>query len=132
LVLRERTCLPPPQLAEHGLQLLHMDMTQSTGQASVLQMRMSEVRPHSMPPKAAGTCTERNCVCMPEPHECVQPVQSPHSDMTQSTGHGPVLQRRRSVSAGHSTPPKLTSVTIWRERVCSPLPHVSEHADHRL
>ena len=46
------------------------------------------------------------------PHECVQPVQSPHEDMTQSTGHGPVLQRRRSLSAGHSTPPKLTSVSI--------------------
>jgi hypothetical protein len=42
------------------------------------------------------------------------------------------LQLRASRTFGHSTPPKLTSVTGLRERSCEPTPHDMEQVDQAL
>ena len=70
--------------------------------------------------------------CEPVPHDSVQVDQAPKDDTTQCVGHACSLQVRASRRLGHSTPPKLTSVTALRVRSCEPLPHDLVHADHAL
>jgi hypothetical protein len=57
---------------------------------------------------------------------------APNDDTTQCSAHAWSLQLRASRKFGHSTPPRLTSVTGLRVRSCEPPPHDTVHVDQAL
>jgi len=91
---------------------------------------------HALPPYAAGVTTVRVCDCSPPPHALEQVNQLPHSDTTQSTGHGSVPHARTWLNdVGHAAPPCAACCVIVRVCVCSPPPHAlvqADHSDHAL
>ena len=77
--------------------------------------------------------TERLRDCEPPvPHDLLHVDQALNAVTTQTTGHACSLQLRASRRLGHSTPPKLTSVTGLRVRSCEPVPHDLVHVDQAL
>jgi hypothetical protein len=70
--------------------------------------------------------------CAPLPHDLLHADHALNDDTAQCSAHACSLQVRASRRFGHSTPPKLTSVTGLRERSCEPLPHEAVHVDQAL
>ena len=58
--------------------------------------------------------------CDPVPHVSVHVDHDPHSNISQSTGHGWVLQLRFSTRGLHGRPPNAVCVTTLRDRDCWP------------
>jgi len=67
---------------------------------------------------------ERECACVPPPHDLVQLVQAPKADTMQSTGHDSVLQERDSCRRGQTYPPCAACAVTLRVRCSDPAPHV--------
>jgi hypothetical protein len=77
--------------------------------------------------------TERLRDCEPPvPQDLLHADHAPNDDTTQCSAHAWSLQLRASRRCGHSTPPKLTSVTGLRVRSCEPVPHDLVHVDQAL
>jgi len=70
--LRDRLCVPVSQLAVHVVQAEKDDTEQCTGQACVLQLRVSFRYGHAYPPNSACVITVRDRLCDPVPHDLVQ------------------------------------------------------------
>jgi hypothetical protein len=70
--------------------------------------------------------------CAPPPHDLLHADHALNDDTAQCSGQACSLQLRASRRFGHSTPPKLTSVTGLRERSCEPTPHDMEQVDQAL
>ena len=86
VTVRERVLTPLAQLLEHSLQEDHLEVTQSTGQALVLQERFWLAAPQALPPWAAARVVARYLDWEPLPQVLEQAVQLPQADCTQSTG----------------------------------------------
>ena len=67
----------------------------------------------------------------PLAHDLVHGVQAPKALVAQWIGHGPLPHARVSAPCGQAMPP-LVGCTVWRERLCEPLPHDLVHDVHRL
>jgi hypothetical protein len=77
--------------------------------------------------------TERLRDCEPPaPHDLLHVDQALNDETVQCSGHACSLQLRASRRLEHSTPPKLTSVAMLRERSCEPPPHDRVHVDQAL
>jgi hypothetical protein len=88
----------------------------------------------AVPPLAAGVLTEYDCVCVPLPHVTEHAPHDPH-DPTQlvAAGHAPLLHAcdcEAPFEAAQAVPPLAAGVLTEYDRVCVPLPHVTEHAPH--
>ena len=70
----------------------------------------------------------------PPPHETVHGEYEPHEVyVLLSHAHAAEPHNRASCSnVEHGVPPNCAGVTIERERVCEPPPHVTLHADQAL
>jgi hypothetical protein len=124
----ERLCrrIPTPQVAVQELHALHLDCTQSTGQASVLHRRDSEVGQAVPPwPAATLTCGVRDCSPVPQVFEhAVQSLQV----CSQCTGHSCSLHESMSSSDAQALPPCAGWVVTGRDRFKTPPPHSTEHS----
>jgi hypothetical protein len=91
-----------------------------------LQLEVSDVTPHDLPPSAVALMIERARVLVPLPQDKEHVPQLPQLLCTQSTGHASMLQGRYSVADGHALPP-VTGSVLLRRNLISPLPHVRLH-----
>jgi hypothetical protein len=126
---RIRVWVPPPHSTVQFAQSSQSDITQSCGQGSTLQSLSSQVLGHAAPPWS-GWVTSRVRFCIPPSQVAEQVLYSPHGPMTQSTGHGCVLQTWKSTFPGYfgqAAPPYMGWVR-FRYRRCSPAPQGSLHS----
>jgi hypothetical protein len=89
------------------------------------------------PPLAGWTAVARVRAIVPAPQVVVHADQAPHAPMTQSAGHGSVLQYAVSCVSGHATPPASTSRSTSRLRQrwpynVSPTEHERVHSLQRV
>ena len=82
--------MPVPQVAEQVVQAVQADCTQSTGQASSLQLRASSRVGQTTPECSALVVTERERVWEPPPQDLEQAFQADQAETEQSTGQAPV------------------------------------------
>ena len=97
--IRERDWEPPPQVLEQTDHVLQAPALQSTGQACALQVPLSTVPGHLVPP-CFGSTTVRVRERVPLPQERVHFVHAPHLPTTQLMGHWWSLQSFVSSSLG--------------------------------
>jgi hypothetical protein len=128
VTMRARVCWPSPHVALHAAKPAHADNTQSTGQGSLLQLRVSTRAGHAVPPLATAAVTERERVCEPPPHVLVHDIHAEYVLTTQWTGHAPRSQVCVSTSAPQATPPHARAVSTVRERNFVPVAQVAEQA----
>jgi hypothetical protein len=134
--LRERACVPEPQLAVQWLHSCHVSMVQCCGQ-TVCTAWVSAVPALGLPPCAAPAATLRTRVCVPSPHVVVGSVRWPQPDSSQSTGHGTWrLHGSDDAVAVQGLPPAAAGTTTARVRRRSPpgpqlelQPPKSDHPD---
>ena len=74
VTLRVRVLTPPPHDLEHVVLTPKLLTAQSTGQAWVLQARVSALWGHATPPCSTGCVTLRVRLWVPPPHDWVQVV----------------------------------------------------------
>jgi hypothetical protein len=94
VTVRERVCVPPPQLFEQAPQLPNPLTWQSTAHPWVLQGSLSVRAGQALPPFFGCTVTVRERVCVPPPQLFEQALQLPNPLTWQSTGtitHVPLL-----------------------------------------
>ena len=84
--------MPVPQVAEQVLKAVQADCTQSTGQASSLQLRVSSRVGQTTPECSALVVTERVRDWEPPPQVLEQAFQADQEETEQSTGQAPALQ----------------------------------------
>lgn len=125
---RLRLRVPPPHDTEQEPQLPHCVATQSTGQASVLQISDWRVAAHSVPSYMGCCCTVRVRERWPLPHVALHPLHTPQSANLQSSAQFCTLQSAVSLVVGHVLPPSAGCCVIARDRVCVPTPQVVLHA----
>ena len=87
-MLRERLCMPMPQLFVHVDQLVQLDTSQWIGQRPSEHACSCVSAPQPLPPCWVRVSTPRLRLCVPAPHVVVQVLQSLQRSTTQSTGHG--------------------------------------------
>jgi len=131
---RVADCMPPPQVAEQPDQPDHADTTQLVGHGCMLHACVCSNAGQAAPPLAEEVMMLRVLDEMPPPHDAVHGVQVRlHALTTQSTGHGCVLHACVSCNdVGHAAPPLAACCVMVRLCVCTPPPHVAEHALHAL
>jgi hypothetical protein len=103
--VRVRTITPSPH---ERLQAPHEPQafcSQSVGQASLLQLRVSARCAQETPPYATLVSMARLRDCAPVPHVSEHAVHAVQVDSWQSIGHSEALQLRESETAVHATPP---------------------------
>jgi hypothetical protein len=128
---RDRECVPEPHESVQSLQPLNVDTWQCTGHAPRLHVLVSDRWPHALPPCDFSRSMVRERIAIPSlPHVTEQLPQSAQADSWQSTAHGTTLHSCDSERSGHATPPFATAVAMVRSRICTPPPHVVEHAFH--
>ena len=125
---RERREMPEPHETGQAVQVAQALIAQSSGQASIPQVRISLPWPHALPPNAGWTVVARKRCAMPPPHVLEHVVQADQALSAQSTGHWWLLQNLLASSAGQGLPPKAENVVTERVRRVRPAPHESEHA----
>jgi hypothetical protein len=127
--LRVDVCVPLPQVTgqvDHGLQLV---ITQSSGQASGLQLSSSSrLVGHETPPFSATRVIVRTRLCVPVPQLWVQREYCDHSVNSQSTAHACSLHDTVADSMSHTLPPCAASFETVRTRVRLPPPHSAVQA----
>jgi len=64
------------------------------------------------------------------PHGLVHADHADHADTAQLTGQARVLHCCDCDNAGHERPPWAAATVTERICICTPPPHVLEHADH--
>ena len=100
---RWRVRRPPPHVALHAPQPVHVKTTQSCGQRCVLQLRCVVDAGHDEPPKS-GWITVRVREWTPWPHVREHAPQAPHVATAQSLGQRRVLHARSSSRVGQAWP----------------------------
>ena len=91
-----------------------------------MQVCCSDKAGQLVPPMEGCTTTLRECVIVPPPQLSLHPVHAAHSEVTQSVGHGCVLQGVDSTIRAHPEPPADCGCCTLRERYLSPVaPHVT-------
>ena len=104
----------------HGVHLVHLDMTQSTGHVRVWHTPVSSMTGQRLPPWAILTVTVRTRLREPLPQLKLHGPHFENGDTMQSTGHLCVLQLTDSRRPGHALPPWAACIVIVRERDCVP------------
>ena len=146
---RNLDCDPVLHDLVHGVQLVKLDRTQSTGQLCVLQDRVSSRYGQAYPPDVAFAITvlerdwvppvvdkRRRVFLLPVGaaagvvHDWVHAVQALKLDTTQWPGHACVLHVLFSARYGQAYPPNRGSVTTVRDLDCTPEPHDLEQSVH--
>ena len=105
-------------------------MTQLIGHGLMLQSLVSVDNGQRAPPCALLTTTDRVLTVFPPPQVKLQVDQADQALMTQSIGHGWVLQLLFSSESGHGLPPKFGATEIARVLLVLPPPHFSLQAVH--
>jgi hypothetical protein len=99
-----RVCVPVPQDLLQAPQEDQSLVTQSDGQANVLQACVSTTVPQSFPPLAAGFVIVRDLVWVPPPQDLLQALQDDQTLVSQSVGQACALQGFDSFSNGQAVP----------------------------
>jgi len=100
-----------------------------TGQGWVLHMSVYSRAAQPAPPNWGWVTMERVFLLNPPLHFSEQPKKADQPDTLQSMGQRLVLQGLALESAGHATPPFLTSVITERVLVLEPVPQDLEHGE---
>lgn len=116
VIVRVLDCFPPPQVLSQADHTPQAEILQSTGHGEVLQATTSLVAEQTFPPLALGTTTARVLIFCPPPHFSLHSLNTDHSAITQSTGHGEVLHDLTSTVASQAGAPKSGSVVTARVR----------------
>jgi len=95
--------------------------------AATLHCTGSMASPQASPPCSASVITKRLRCMIPPPQSFEHAEYSLQSPMTQSIGHGCMLQDPFSTSGGQAAPP-FGCTTIVRVIVCSPPAQCAEHS----
>eukprot|EP01012_Entosiphon_sulcatum_P065558 TRINITY_DN9450_c0_g1_i5.p2 TRINITY_DN9450_c0_g1~~TRINITY_DN9450_c0_g1_i5.p2 ORF type:complete len:227 (-),score=11.44 TRINITY_DN9450_c0_g1_i5:4257-4937(-) len=127
---RVLVCVPLPHVWLHVPQVVQFERTQSTGQGSTLQVRVSFKSGHATPPFDVSMITLRFLDIDPPPHTAVHGENSDHSVTVQSTGQGLLLQACSSLNCGHWLPPYCGCTEMERWRTCLPPPQLTEQFSH--
>ena len=115
-MLRERVLDPLSQVLVHADQMPNAVCTQSTGQASSLQLRVSSRVGQTTPECSALVVTERVRDWEPPPQVLEQAFQADQEETEQSTGQAPALQDWVCERAGQAAPPWAAAVVTVRVR----------------
>ena len=129
-ILRERELRPVPHDALQPLHPPHALWRQSMGHAAEPHTAVSIKSGQPLPPNEGVVVASRCRMRMPPPQLTEQLVQSPNEVTTQSMGQTWGIHTCSAVSAPHALPPSCTAVATVRLLVCTPAPHVFEHALH--
>lgn len=115
----------PFQFVGPAIHLPQSATMQSTGQRLGLHSRVPTKAGHLAPDLSWRTCTVRERLCSPEPHDAEQVDQCPQRDTRQLTGHGPASHSRVScLCLLHAAPPCVASVITILLLLLRPLKHV--------
>lgn len=101
----DRVVDPPPQLTVHWLHTPQSDTTQSTAHGWTLQVVVSTVASHALPPLAGALMTDLVLDDTPPLHDLLHADHDPQALSLQSTGHARTLQACLSNVTSHGSPP---------------------------
>lgn len=104
MIERERDCEPVPHDLEHFVQPRKALTWQWIGHGPWLQIRVSALCGHDLPP-LRGCTTLRTRLVKPAPHDLVHVDQRPKPRTRQFTGQLCLLQSRVSELCGHALQP---------------------------
>jgi hypothetical protein len=103
-MVRERDWEPEPQVLEHSVQAVHLETTQSTGQAFLPHSCVWDETPQALPPLAAMRVVVRVRIWVPVPQVLEQVLYLDQAPWTQSTAQAAVLQLRVSARLPQALP----------------------------
>lgn len=125
LTINDMVCVPPPHEAEHGP--AENEPWQSTGQPCTLHGWLWGEAGHEAPPYAGCWVTVNAWLCVPPPHEAVQPLQPDHVPWQLTGGQACWLQACVCGDAGQAAPPCCGATATLNTWDCEPPPHGAEH-----